>query len=515
MRPGGGDPDTPGWTTRVVPNLYPALARPTRSSSGGYAAKRAVTAAEAGAFSSGGDPLLASRRAGEPDLFASRPASGAHEVIVNAPQHATAMAELPDEQIAAAVETWRERMRAHSDAPYVQLIVNEGGAAGASLEHTHAQLYALPFVPAAVARERERAGAYRERTAGGGLLSEVLVEEVRRRERLVAIDDEAALICPWASRSPFELRIVPARASRRASPRTRRARRCWPRRCACWPSGSAARPSSTSGCAPRRAAAGGLPLAHRHRAAALGQGRLRARHRRRHQHLPARAGRGRPARDCSANRLARAVPPNPRPIPRFIADSTQEGIPHGRFAERLGGSLPRGLRRASTTCPRASSADGELDWFPERAWGGRVWVPCSTRAEGPEGELELFGHVSYVQPEEGDPERLPGQGRLHRRARRGQPRLEDRPQRRRDRPLARRERPRRRRHPRLGPPPPPGRRRRHRRARLETVDQEAISNGRFTLIALDALEGYGDEILMQVKLWSSRAKELASESLYD
>ena len=57
-------------------------------------------------------------------------------------------------------------MRAHrGEAAYVQLIVNEGGGAGASLEHTHAQLYALPFVPAAVARERERAGAYAERTA--------------------------------------------------------------------------------------------------------------------------------------------------------------------------------------------------------------------------------------------------------------------------------------------------------------------------------------------------------------
>jgi UDPglucose--hexose-1-phosphate uridylyltransferase len=167
------------------------------------------TVAEAGAFASGGDPLLASRRAGEPDLFSSRPASGAHEVLINGPEHATAMAELDDEQLALAVETWRERMRAHSDASYVQLIVNEGGGAGASLEHTHAQLYALPFVPAAVARERERAGAYRERTAGGGLLSEVLVEEVRRRERLVAIDDEAALICPWASRGPFELRVIP------------------------------------------------------------------------------------------------------------------------------------------------------------------------------------------------------------------------------------------------------------------------------------------------------------------
>jgi hypothetical protein len=49
---------------------------------------------------------------------------------------------------------------------------------------------------------------------------------------------------------------------------------------------------------------------------------------------------------------------------------------------------------------------------------------------------------------------------------------------------------------------------------LETVDQEVVTNERFTLIALDALEGYGDEIFMQVKLWSRRAQELASESLY-
>jgi UDPglucose--hexose-1-phosphate uridylyltransferase len=213
VRPGGGDPDTPGWLTRVVPNLYPALrsAADGGADSGGAAGAGAgsPTAADAGAFASGGDPLLASRRAGEPDLFAARPALGAHEVVIHAPHHATALAELSDEQVAVAVETWRERMRAHSDAPYVQLIVNEGGGAGASLEHAHAQLYALPFVPVAVARERERAGAYRERTAGGGLLGDVLVEEVRRRERLVAIDDEAALICPWASRSPYELRIVP------------------------------------------------------------------------------------------------------------------------------------------------------------------------------------------------------------------------------------------------------------------------------------------------------------------
>jgi UDPglucose--hexose-1-phosphate uridylyltransferase len=218
LRPGGGEPDTPGWKTRVVPNLYPAL-----GSSGGASPdtgeksvhKDASPTADAGSFASAGDPLLATKRAGEPDLFSSRPAEGSHEVLINAPQHVTAMAELDEEQFAAAIATWRERMRAHSDASYLQLIVNEGGGAGASLEHTHAQLYALPFVPAAVARERERVGAYGERTAGGGLLSDVLVEEVRRRDRLVAIDDEAALVCPWASRSPFELRVIPRREATR------------------------------------------------------------------------------------------------------------------------------------------------------------------------------------------------------------------------------------------------------------------------------------------------------------
>ena len=187
----------------MVPNLYPALAGEASDGPAG------ATKGEAGAFASAGDPLLESRRAGEPDLFSSRPAAGAHEVLVNAPEHVTAMAELSEDQFAAAVATWRERMRAGAGAPYVQLIVNEGGGAGASLEHSHAQLYALDFVPAAVARERERVGAYAERAAGGGLLSEILVEEVRRRERLVAIDDEAALVCPWASRSPFELRVIP------------------------------------------------------------------------------------------------------------------------------------------------------------------------------------------------------------------------------------------------------------------------------------------------------------------
>jgi UDPglucose--hexose-1-phosphate uridylyltransferase len=191
-----------------VPNLYPVLAPGSAKT---VAGQGAAEGAEVGLASSV-DPLRASSRGTQPDLFARMPAAGAHEVIVHSPQHATSLAELSQEPFAGAVAAWRERMRAGAeDASYVHLIVNEGPDAGASLEHSHAQLYAMRFVPAAIARERERASAYHERTMGGHLLAEIATEEVRRGERLVAIDDEALLICPWASRSPFELRVVPRR----------------------------------------------------------------------------------------------------------------------------------------------------------------------------------------------------------------------------------------------------------------------------------------------------------------
>jgi UDPglucose--hexose-1-phosphate uridylyltransferase len=187
VRPGGGGPDTPGWTVRVVPNRYPAL--------------------EPGA------PVP--ERHAESDLFTALPAEGAHEVIVNAPDPVSSLTDLDAAQVATAVEAWRERMRAHAAAPCRHLIVNERAEAGASLPHTHAQLFALGFVPAEVARERERFGAYATRTMGGNLLADLVQAEVRMRERIVAIDDEAVLMAPYASRSPYQLMLAPRRARAR------------------------------------------------------------------------------------------------------------------------------------------------------------------------------------------------------------------------------------------------------------------------------------------------------------
>jgi UDPglucose--hexose-1-phosphate uridylyltransferase len=185
VRPDGGAADGPGWTVRVVPNLYPALDAQSP------------------------EPA----RFAKPELFSALPARGAHEVIVNAPVPVQSLADLELAQVQAAVEVWRERMRTHHEdgAAYVHLLVNERREAGASLPHTHAQVYALDFVPAQIARERERFAAYAQRTMGGNLLQDLVQEEVKLRERIVAVDDEAVLMAPYGARLPYQLLLAPRR----------------------------------------------------------------------------------------------------------------------------------------------------------------------------------------------------------------------------------------------------------------------------------------------------------------
>jgi UDPglucose--hexose-1-phosphate uridylyltransferase len=187
VRPNGGEPDTPGWLVRSVPNKFPLF-----SPNGGGTPT---------------DPLESGR--GDPDLFSSSPAAGAHEVIVHTPDHVTAITDLTPEQFALAVAGWQERSSALADYSYVHVMVNEGPAAGASLEHTHAQIYGLEIVPTVVARERERFTAHNTRTMGGCLLCDLVQEEVRRRDRVIAVNDEAVLLAPFASRMPYELQLVP------------------------------------------------------------------------------------------------------------------------------------------------------------------------------------------------------------------------------------------------------------------------------------------------------------------
>jgi hypothetical protein len=207
------------------------------------------------------------------------------------------------------------------------------------------------------------------------------------------------------------------------------------------------------------------------------------------------------------------MPPDPRPIPRFIADNSVEGIPHGRFA----GLLTDAFREACAgieDLPEGVEVPEEVAWFPDRTWGGRTWVPATARTEADGAPIELFGHVSYVQPEGEEPGDFRGTadftdvlaednpdwridlnddvvGRW-----RGEAGMAG------DVTLV------------WGTPLVPGAVAATAQLELITVDQEAISKDRFTLVALDALQGYGDDVFLEVKLWNRRAQELASESLY-
>ena len=90
------------------------------------------------------------------------------------------------------------------------------------------------------------------------------------------------------------------------------------------------------------------------------------------------------------------MPPDERPIPRFIAEPPQEALPYGRWAETLAGHFLEAVRRIETE--QDLGEPGEVTWFPDRTWGGRTYMPAT--APTSEG-YELFGYVSFTREHEG------------------------------------------------------------------------------------------------------------------
>ena len=422
------------------------------------------------------------------------------------------MAELPDEQLGRRSTPGASGSEPIADAAYTQLIVNEGGGGGASLEHTHAQLYALPFVPPAVARERERVGAYRERTAGGG--------PAQRYPRRGGAPRRAPGRDRRGGGADLPLGVALARSScgcsraapRRASRATTPAPRC---------SARALRALARRFDGPPelnlwvRTAPRGVEHFHWHIDIAprlTVKAGLRARHRGRDQHLPSRAGGGRPSQ---ADRRVGCPrwPPSPARSPASSPTARRTGSPTGGSPSASESTSAPPARRSPTYrrgCRSRPRSTGSRSGPGEGGPGCRR----PQRARDPT-DRSSSSATSPTAARGGRPDRLPGERRLHRRARRGQPGLADRPQRRCDRPLARRGGDGGQRHPRLGPAPPAGGVGGDRGARGAKRRSGAGVDGHFTLVALDALEGFGDDVFLEVKLWSQRARELASESLYE
>jgi hypothetical protein len=91
------------------------------------------------------------------------------------------------------------------------------------------------------------------------------------------------------------------------------------------------------------------------------------------------------------------MPPEPRVVPRFAAEPPQEGLPYGRWAERLAEVFMAALG-ALQEAPADLGEVGELVWYPDRSWHGRTYVPATALASG---GYEVFGYVRFVPPEEG------------------------------------------------------------------------------------------------------------------
>lgn len=177
--------DGVGWSARVVPNKFPAL-RPL---------------AELGAVS----PDSAD------DFPPSQPGVGQHEVIIESPAHVRCLTDLSESAVALALRVYRDRLRAQAAEPhlaYAQVFKNVGERAGASLEHTHAQLIALPEVPALVRRELSEAEEFHRRR-GRCRYCAWLEGELADGRRVVLGSPRFVALAAFAGRFPFELCLLP------------------------------------------------------------------------------------------------------------------------------------------------------------------------------------------------------------------------------------------------------------------------------------------------------------------
>jgi len=183
LRPAGGGANTPGWEVRVVPNKYPALRIE-------------------GNLGIVGGPL-----------FEHMDGVGAHEVIIETPEHDTHLGLLPTPHVEKVLWAYRERYLDLDRDPrfrYALLFRNHGRSAGASLAHPHSQLIALPVLPRRAEEELEVARAYFAEHARC-LYCDVLEAELEAGQRIVYENEGFVAYEPYASRFPFETWIVPRR----------------------------------------------------------------------------------------------------------------------------------------------------------------------------------------------------------------------------------------------------------------------------------------------------------------
>ncbi|MFN0117236.1 MAG: galactose-1-phosphate uridylyltransferase [Elusimicrobiota bacterium] len=181
----GREKNKPGWWVRVVPNKFPALEIE-------------------------GDL----NRAGE-GMYDKMNGLGAHEVIIETPNHDQALHDLDQSKLEDVFWAYRDRIRDLSKDPrleYILVFKNHGSAAGASLNHSHSQLIAIPMVPIRMKQEAKGALSYfeyKERC----VFCDIIKQESQQGVRVVAQNKDFIAFAPFASRYPFEIMVMPLRHS--------------------------------------------------------------------------------------------------------------------------------------------------------------------------------------------------------------------------------------------------------------------------------------------------------------
>lgn len=185
FRPDSSEPNKPGWTLRVISNKYPALRIEGNLNREGVG------------------------------IFDRMNGVGAHEVIIETPEHDKDLVDLNLKQMQDVIWAYRARTIDLKKDPrfrYILIFKNQGEAAGASLEHSHSQLIATPIVPKRVMEEVESASKYydyKERC----IFCDIIKQEISDDERVVIQNEHFISLEPFAPRFPFETWILPKKHS--------------------------------------------------------------------------------------------------------------------------------------------------------------------------------------------------------------------------------------------------------------------------------------------------------------
>jgi UDPglucose--hexose-1-phosphate uridylyltransferase len=181
----GQPANSPGWRVRVVPNKFPALRIE------GHLDKKGV------------------------GMYDRMQGIGAHEVIIETPEHRLSPVGLSPEHFTEVIAAYRDRLNDLMGDPRFKFGIvfkNVGEAAGASLEHTHSQLIVTPVVPNIIVRELRGALEYYN-FRGRCIFCDILRQEREDGARVVVDDPDYLAFEPFASRFPFETWIIPTRHS--------------------------------------------------------------------------------------------------------------------------------------------------------------------------------------------------------------------------------------------------------------------------------------------------------------